>query len=279
MNKRRLLLSVILLIFIMVIWVLWANTALEVSEYTICSDKIPESFDGYRIVQISDLHNASFGENNDKLLKMIEAAEPDMILITGDLVDSWNTDIHIGIRFAEAVTKIAPTYFVTGNHEARISQYDTLKSGLEESGVVILENEGLLIEHDGEQISLIGLDDPSFRTSYLIGNEKTVTAEMLVEPEGEAYTILLAHRPELFDTYVEAGVDLVFSGHAHGGQFRLPFIGGLYAPGQGLFPEYDAGIYTQATTTMVVSRGLGNSIFPVRINNRPEVVIVILEST
>lgn len=279
MKKRRIIWAARIVIWAAVLWVLWANTALQITEYSVSAGDLPEAFDGFRIVQISDLHNAEFGENNEKLLKMIMEAEPDIIVLTGDLVDSNRTDIDIALRFTEEAVMIAPTYYVSGNHESRIGEYETLKTGMEAAGVVILENESVTLEREGESIALMGVMDPAFRTGYLAGDERATMASQLEELESEGYTILLSHRPELFDAYVQVGVSLVFSGHAHGGQFRLPFIGGLFAPGQGWFPEYDAGIFTDGDTTMVVSRGLGASSFPLRFNNRPEIVIVTLEST
>lgn len=278
--KKRIPVFVLLLVLAVFLgWVLWANTALEVSAYTIADGDIPDAFDGFRIVQISDLHNASFGEDNEELLRRIGEAQPDIIVLTGDLVDSRNTDIGIGIRFAEAAVKIAPTYYVSGNHEARISACDELIAGLRAAGVTVLENEKVILEREGDELAILGLADPNFYTAYLYGDEAAVMAEHLESLSDARYSILLSHRPELFDTYVASGADLVFSGHAHGGQFRLPFVGGLFAPGQGFFPEYDAGLYTAEETTMLVSRGLGNSVIPLRVNNRPEIVIVTLEST
>ena len=158
-------------------------------------------------------------------------------------------------------------------------EYENLKMGLEEAGVIVLENQKVILEQEGESINLIGIDDPSFKEDYLFGDAASVTRAALSELQNESdgYTILLAHRPELFDIYVDSGVDLVFSGHAHGGQFRLPIIGGLVAPDQGFFPKYDAGLFSQENTTMIVSRGVGNSIIPVRFNNRPEIIIAELK--
>lgn len=276
--KKRLLICFALLM-ILAIWIFWGNTALEVNEYTISSSKLPDAFDGFRIAQVSDLHNEEFGKDNGNLLTLLRKAEPDIIVITGDLVDSRNTDIGIALRFAEDAMQIAPCYYVTGNHEARIPEYKALKTGLASAGVVVLENQRMELARNGETIALIGVDDPSFQTDYLLGDSAAVMSGALKElTENDAYTILLSHRPELFDVYAESGVDLVFSGHAHGGQFRLPFIGGLAAPNQGLFPKYDSGLYTNGSTNMLVSRGIGNSIIPIRFNNRPEIIVVELHT-
>ena len=275
--KKKWILTLLLLILIILIgWTLWGNTALEVNEYEIMSDRIPQGFDGFRIAQVSDLHNAEFGEGNEKLIELLSQTEPDIIVITGDLIDSRHTDIEIALEFARQAIKISPVYYISGNHEARVAEYENLKMGLVEAGVIVLENEKVILEHEEESITLIGLYDPSFNEDYLFGDAASVTNGALSELQNESdgYTILLSHRPELFDTYVDAGVDLVFSGHAHGGQFRLPFIGGLVAPNQGFFPRYDEGQFSGENTTMIVSRGVGNSIIPIRFNNRPEIVIV-----
>ena len=276
-KKRRIVLAVIVAILLaLIIWIIWGNTALELSTYTVTSDKLPEAFDGYRIAHISDLHNTEIGANNEKLISMLKNAEPDMIAITGDLIDSRNTNVETALQFAEKAIKIAPCYYVSGNHEARVSEYEELKSGLTELGVIVLEDERTEIEISGEKISLLGVDDPSLQTDYLFGYSATVMQNKLqgLVVDGNIYTILLSHRPELYEVYTESKVDLVLSGHAHGGQFRLPFVGGLVAPNQGFFPKYDSGLYSEDNTNMIVSRGIGNSILPFRFNNRPEVILI-----
>lgn len=280
-NKKRVILIVTAVLLVVLCgWTIWGNTALETNEYEIMSNKIPEAFSGFRIAQVSDLHNAEFGEGNEKLIELLSQTDPDMIVITGDLIDSRHTDIEIALEFARQAMKLAPVYYVSGNHEARVHEYEDLKMGLAEAGVVILENQKVEITREGESISILGIDDPSFQEDYLFGDAASVTSSALSELQNESdgYTILLAHRPELFETYVDSGVDLVFSGHAHGGQFRLPFVGGLVAPNQGFFPEYDAGLFSEGSTTMIVSRGVGNSIIPIRFNNRPEIILVTLSN-
>lgn len=263
----------------LIIWIAWGNSALELNTYTINSPLLPESFDGFRIAHVSDLHNTEIGKDNKKLLAMLQDAEPDIIAITGDLIDSRNTDVEVALQFIREAVKIAPCYYVTGNHESRISEYALLKAGMETAGVVILEDARTEISLGGETITLIGVNDPSFRTNDLSGDSVTVMDAKLTQlhADDDGFTILLSHRPELFDTYVKNNIDLVLSGHAHGGQLRLPFIGGLVAPHQGMFPEYDAGLYTEENTNMIVSRGVGDSIFPFRINNRPEVLLIELQ--
>lgn len=256
-------------------WLLWANRALEVTEYVISDKDIPEDFSGFRIAQISDLHNSQFSRNNEKLLSQLEGTEPDIIVITGDLVDSRRTDIPKALTFAEEALKISPCYYVTGNHESRIEAFPQLEAGLRELGVTVLRNESVLLQTQDSALLLVGAEDPAFSSDYLFGDSSAVMAQALeTVAEVPYYTVLLSHRPELFDVYVQSGMDLVFSGHAHGGQLRLPLLGGLFAPNQGLLPKYDAGLYTAGQTNMLVSRGIGNSIIPLRINNRPEIVVV-----
>lgn len=280
-RKLMIILAVVAsLLIALVFWIVWGNTALQLNTYTVSSDRLPEAFNGYRIAHISDLHNAKIGENNKNLIAMLQDAEPDIIAITGDLIDSRNTDIEIAIQFAEEAVKIAPCYYVTGNHEARVSEYEDLRNGLTELGIIILEDERIYLDQNGETITLIGINDPSFKSDYLFGDSETVVETHLQElmNESDSFTLLLSHRPELFEIYVNNEVDLVLSGHAHGGQFRLPFVGGLVAPNQGLFPEYDAGLYAEGNTNMIVSRGVGNSIIPFRFNNRPEMILIELQS-
>ena len=279
--KKKWILSLIaLILFILIVWTLWANTALEVNEYEIVSDRIPQSFEGFRIAQVSDLHNKDFGEGYGQLLTLLSQINPDIIVVTGDLIDSRQTDLDIALEFAWQAGKIARVYYVSGNHEARVPEYEDLKIGLVKAGVVILENQKVQITREGESITLMGIDDPSFQGDYLFGDSESVARQAIedLQNESDGYTILLSHRPELFDLYAETEMDLVFSGHAHGGQFRLPFVGGLVAPNQGFFPKYDAGQFNEENTTMIVSRGVGNSIIPIRFNNRPEIVLVTLRN-
>ena len=280
-RRRWIFLGVFLAALLGVIaWVAWGNTALVTTELSVKSEKLPAAFDGFRLVQVSDLHNASFGEGNAELLERVEQAQPDCIALTGDLVDSRHTDVDAALSFASEAAKIAPTYYVTGNHEARLEEWEKLLTGLEEVGVTILQNESILLEREGQSIAFSGVEDPSFHDDPLLHDTEGIWERNLesLSPEEGRYTILLSHRPEYFAFYEKLGFDLVLAGHAHGGQFRLPGIGGLWAPGQGLFPEYDAGLYQQGGTAMAVSRGLGNSLFPFRVNNQPEIVSITLQA-
>lgn len=272
--------SLVAATIVLISWIAWGNTALELNEYQIKSDKIPDAFYGFRIAQISDLHNVELGEGNARLLEILNKAESDIIVFTGDIIDSYHTEVEVSLQFVEKAVKIAPCYYVTGNHEARLPRevYLDFEEKMQEYGVEVLHDEVILIEREGESISLGGIDDSSFASKYSNGYHSNLSNHIEELFTEDGFQILLSHRPELFGMYVDAGVDLVFAGHAHGGQFRLPLVGGLVAPNQGLFPEYDVGLFLEDGTNMVVSRGIGNSIIPVRVNNRPEVVVVELSN-
>lgn len=267
-------------IILLILWLIWGNTALMTSEITVQDARIPASFDGFRIAHVSDIHDASFGEDNAALIDLLTNLAPDIIVITGDLIDSNRTDIDAAISFAQHATNIAPVYYVTGNHEGALMEYWLLREGMEQCGVHILSDKAETIEIGDEVISIIGLDDPNFATreDIALGFDAMIQRKLNALVTTDNYSVLLAHRPEYIDAYSACGVNLVLSGHAHGGQVRVPFIGGLIAPGQGLFPKYDSGLYTRAGTAMIVSRGLGNSVFPLRVNNRPEVVLITLKN-
>lgn len=257
----------------LILWIWWDNISVMMSTVTVKSERLPAKFSGFRIAQVSDLHNREFGENNARLLKLLADANPDMIAITGDMISFYGTDMNAALRFASAAVKIAPCYYVTGNHESAIPDYPRFEQDLRKIGVTVLRNEKLTLTQEDQSITVAGMDDPGFRLEY-----PELVAEQALEPlKSDVFTLLLAHHPEYFDLYADAQMDVILSGHAHGGQFRLPFIGGLFAPGQGIFPQYTSGAYRQGNSTMVVSRGLGNSKFPLRLGNRPEVVLVTLE--
>lgn len=281
-KKKRMIIVLCILLCLLtafICWIIWSNKAVELNTVTIKSDKLPEAFDGYRIAHVSDLHNCSFGIENDKLINLLKDAKPDIIAITGDMLDTRRPGLENNLSFAKKAVSIAPCYFVPGNHEAKSNEYNDLKTGLLDAGITILEDDTLEITLSDQKINLIGICDPLIKTLTLQGDSKTITDKRLdsLSGDGSKYTVLLSHRPELFDIYVRHGMDLVLSGHAHGGQFRIPFVGGLFAPNQGLFPKYDSGLYTDQNTNMVVSRGIGRSIIPFRINNRPEIILIELK--
>lgn len=269
-RKSVKILFIFVIAVIAVIYLYWGNTKIGVTNITVTSDNIPDEFNGFKIVHISDLHNAEFGDGQKDLIDKIEAQDADIIVITGDMIDSRRTDVDKAVELITGLGNKIPVYYVTGNHESRVREYNELESKLIENGVTVLKNESVKIEKDSSFINVIGVDDPSFGMS---ANDIFHTVSEL---KTDGYDVLLSHRPELFETYCESGAELVLCGHAHGGQVRIPFIGGIVAPNQGLFPEYTAGSYKSGSTEMIVSRGLGNSIIPLRVNNPPELVVITL---
>ena len=276
---------IVLILFLVIVsgaFVVYSNFKNETTEYTIKNSALPQNFDEFKIVHISDLHNAEFGKNNKNLIRSVTEEKPDAVFVTGDTIDGFYTNIQIPINLFKEILKICDVYFVVGNHESRVNTniHTEFIDTLSEIGVIVLKDDSAYIEKDGERIQVIGLKDASdYKIDYSEDYTEKITETINILDDKNTFSILLSHHPELFPEYKNTDINLVFSGHAHGGQFRLPFIGGIIAPEQGLFPEYDAGVFTENNTTMVVSRGLGNSIIPVRINNSPEIVVTTLKPT
>ena len=245
------------------------SAELTASHYVFRSPKVKGALEGFRITQISDLHNKEFGKDNCRLLALTEGQLPDIIVITGDLTDSYRPDLNKALNAAGRLAKLAPCYYVTGNHEHRMAKdkQEGFYRALAERGVMLLRNEAVTLGL-GAGFRLVGVDCNQARTD-------TLRELMADRPAGEL-NILLSHKPHYAREYEQAGADLVLTGHAHGGQWRLPGVGAVYAPGQGLLPRYTAGMYRLGKTVLCVSRGLGNSSFPLRIENKPEIVTVIL---
>jgi len=281
----------------------FSNNAIQITPYTLVTGKWPEALNGYKIVHLADLQSKVYGNNQKNLLKLIEQEKPDLIVFTGDLIDRRHYAKQPAIDLMKGCKNIAPTAFVTGNHEIWHGSANSLKSELNDIGIMVLDNKSVQITDKGVSFTLIGLADradfPSqsayeqtlqhlTRTNSAEGkltfiskvdqtttlSKGTIFSSLTTEP----YQILISHRPEQFPVYRSASIDLSLAGHSHGGQIRLPFLGGLIAPDQGILPEFDGGIYTEDTSTMIVSRGLGNSIFPVRVFNRPEIPVIVLQS-
>lgn len=282
-NRKKYIKSAIVLLIViaLLLFCSYQNSHLETTYYSYKAEQLGAEFDGYRIVQISDLHNAKFGKHNQKLVDRIRECEPDMIVLTGDLVDSNHTNVDRAVQFVDEIVKICPVYYVTGNHEywLEASEYDELMSGLTGAGAVILDDQVVEISRGDAKFRLVGLDDRSLSDGTLgtLLNDQAGQKEETADNENsekKEFTVVLAHEPQYLARYAGTGVDLVFSGHAHGGQFRLPFVGGIVAPDQGFFPEYTAGEYYMNGTEMIVSRGLGNSVIPVRLFNYPQIVCV-----
>ncbi|MDL2317550.1 metallophosphoesterase [Eubacteriales bacterium OttesenSCG-928-A19] len=212
-----------------------------------------------RLAQISDLHLATYGEGNQELVELVASKHPDVIVSTGDMIDARAERIEDTVDLFRRLVKIAPVVYSLGNHEmARQDLYELLMA-LDAEGVQIVHNNAVTVRANGIDLRIGGL----YTAEYLEGLE-----------DADQLDILLCHFPHKLDVYAKNGVPLTFSGHTHGGQFRLPFFDiALYAPGQGWFPQYTKGLYTKDDSHMIVSRGLGNSSFPFRVYNPPEVVI------
>lgn len=266
----------VLALIALIWWIAWSNKAIELNKIAIKSDTA-----GLKIAHISDFHNAEFKDNNAELVSLIKESQPDIIAITGDLIDSRHTNVQVSVDFVSELVKIAPCYYVPGNHESRIEdEYNELKLALESLGVTVLCDKSVKYEKDGQIYTIIGIEDPMFVLEKdSVKSARAVISEKLspLMQEAQGYTIVLSHRPEAFEEYVNAGVDLALTGHAHGGQVQIPLLGGLIAPNQGFFPKYSEGVHTQNSTSMVISRGIGNSLCPIRVNNRPEIILITLE--
>lgn len=275
--SKKLFLNIISILLIIVFFI-FQNNYISTRVIDYYSKGLPQAFEGLTIVQISDLHNKEFGKNQKRLIKELKKTQADLIFITGDLIDRRQFNLSIALSFVEKAAEIAPIYYVSGNHEAWSLKYDEIKNELDKLNVTVLDNHKTVITIEGADIEILGIKDPAFYENqvdqYYINFEISKNLEILSDSDN--FKILLSHRPELFDLYSQANIDLIFSGHAHGGQIRLPFIGGLFAPNQGLFPQYTSGSYKKVNSTLIVSRGLGNSIFPLRIFNTPEIVKVVL---
>ena len=278
-NKKKFkrALCVILTLFVAFsIVTLWGNITLSVEKLSTNPEKLNIE-EGYKIAHISDYHNTKNPFLNNAVISSLQEEQPDIIFITGDLVDCRKTDIQKGIDFVSQVIEIAPVYYVTGNHECNVSidsqsDFDNMISDLEALGVEVLRGEKSEIKlENGEIINVYGIDDPYFHCSSMLevtGTTNELCSELEIE---EGYNVLLAHHPEQLDVYSLYGFDIVFSGHAHGGQLRL-FGQGAIAPDQGLFPKYTSGLYVNGKTYLVVSRGIGNSIAPIRFFDRPHLI-------
>lgn len=247
---------------------------LEISRYEVNSKKLPESFDGFKIVQLSDLHGAEFGEDGMGLVEKVKELEPDIIALTGDFVTDEG-DLAAVKKLAGRLTELCPVYFVSGNHEFGSGLAIKVRNILERAGVKYLSNEYLTISRGEDEILLGGVEDPLAYADMLSPDE---LAQKMNDAAPDAFKILLGHRNCWMTEYPELPVDLIFCGHAHGGLIRIPGVGGLIGTDRRLFPDFDAGEYNNGRYTLIVSRGLGNSVPIPRVFNRPEIVCVELSS-
>ena len=256
------------------VWALQSNLAVTTYELP-----LPEGLgelDGLKIAQISDVHSADI---QGKLQTALREAAPDLIVFTGDLVNREDRDLSCALSLAAMAAQIAPVYYAPGNHEADNPCYPELREGLEEAGITVLENESVQLWYRGARVNIIGLLDLAFHPQGRTAAREELPGLIQDLSAPGALNVVLSHRPSLMEEYADSGADLVFSGHAHGGQVRMPLIGPLFAPDEGALPDYTAGTYLAGETWVVVSRGLGNGTpFP-RLWNAPELVVVTMRAS
>ena len=274
MKKIRRLLALLALFALAAGFVYWQNFTLQVEPVELFFESLPPQFDGLRVAELSDLHGRSFGKNNVHLLRTLQKARPDMICICGDLFDE-KTDLTMLEPLLTGLTDIAPVYYVTGNHEWQVKNLREILQKMRAWGVTVLENEGRVLSRGGAEMVVAGVHDPC--GPYDMKTPAALVRE-LRSAQGNDFILMLSHRNDELAMWSQLGVQLVLSGHCHGGVVRLPFVGGVFGTRRELFPEYDAGVYRQDGTTLFVSRGLGYTNVHFRLFNRPHVPIMILRS-
>ena len=288
-NKRIGCLGIFLIVLLVVvvtvvILLVDSNTRLVTVEYELIYDNLPDSFDGYRIVLLADLHGTEHGKDNERLVERVVDANPDIIVFAGDIVDRFQAgnpverQIEIAQRLVNQLVHIAPVYYVTGNHEWDIrdkEKTEQLFSMLKESDVDVLQNQFRQLTINNDSIILAGIDDPGGPADMIKPDE---FIKSIVEKENPEFLIIISHRNYSLDSFSKLGADLILSGHAHGGMIRLPFTDGLIGPRYELFPTYTSGVYTRDNAKMVVTQGLGNHFGWTRFLNNPQVVVVELRA-
>lgn len=273
-RRRGVLTAVLILLAAFALFFYDSNTRLVTEEFFVSKSKLPAAFDGYRIVQLSDLHGKTFGKNNADLVSAVSKAKPDIIVITGDLIENADSGEWARVLLKQLVD-IVPVYFVTGNHEWASGGLVELMDVMDDCGVKVLSNEYSVIQRDDERLILAGVNDPNGFADQK--SPKELFTEMR-SIQGDAYSILLAHRNNKLDEYAAAGADLVLTGHGHGGIARLPFIGGLFDVDRSFPAKYDSGFYINGDTVQFVSRGLGNVWHIPRLFNNPQIAVIVLKN-
>ena len=282
-NKKVLVhISFIIIFTLLGIRIYIDNETIGITKSEVYSDEIPDAFNNYKILQLSDLHSKEFGENNANLILKINEADPDIIVMTGDMVNAKDTDYTILYNLVESISESYKMFFITGNHEQDIpnEKRKELFDYLEKHDVIVLNNEMVQLTKGNDIINLYGL---WYNSKYYFSdgtNESILKEEIISKLIGEAdkseYNILLTHNPKHFEECSKWGADLVFSGHVHGGMVRLPVVGALFSPERTFFPEYSEGIYEYENAKMVVSRGAGIGTKGFRLFNKPEINLITL---
>ena len=288
--RKKIRRTILLLLAAVVLVAVAQNFTLTVARYDVASIKIPAAFEGYKILQLSDLHSAEFGEGNQKLYQKIRKLDPDVILATGDMLNSTQDDGAVFLSLAEELAGVYPIYYIFGNHEMLVWEYHeefflNYIDRLTQLGVHVMHNQRVELTRGDEKIYLYGYDMPLRyynSRSYLGETGGDLCAQDLrgaIGMPGEGvYTVLAAHHPAFSDVYAGWGADLTFAGHLHGGVVRIPFVGGLLSPDLEFFPEQDRGMYEMGDGALVVSAGIGNSVIQFRLFNPPQLVLVTLHA-
>ena len=277
-SKKKVIQAVISLILVInLAFLLYGNFYVDVQEIHVFTDKLPDSFHNYLIAHVSDFHNRNSSIVDAQIIDSLKEEKPNIIVVTGDIVDCKKTDVDVSLDFASKLCEIAPVYFVTGNHESNLKadnseEFEKLLDGLSGCGVNVLRNSGIkLTNAAGDSFQLYGIDDPYFYGGYEQVFQRTETLCDELNMNDSEYNVLLAHHPETLSVYYKSNIDLVFSGHAHGGQVTL-FGKAVMAPDQVNFPPYTEGLYKMGNTQLVLSRGIGYSLLPIRVFCNPHLV-------
>lgn len=271
---KKILLIILIFVLVMTVLLLDSRYRLVVSEYTVSSEKLPESFDGFTIVQLSDLHGMSYGEGNTGLLERVRAADPDIIALTGDIADC-DTDMSVIDKLLEKLSAVSSVYYISGNHEWASGTLSELQQLFEKYSVRYLRNEYELYSNGDDSMVIAGVEDPNGWEDMIKPDELMAN---ISHEQPDSFNLLLGHRNYWAEKYPDLEADLILCGHAHGGIIRLPFAGGVIGTGFKFFPDYEAGQYELDNYTLIVSRGLGNSVPIPRFLNNPEIVVVKLKA-
>lgn len=267
MKKKILITSLGLFVLGAILAYRGLDKELDITRYELKDKRLGSKI---RIIFLSDIHSDYTGPELTKLLKEIKLLKPDLILIGGDAIDD-RYPMEQGLDLIKEIAKLAPSFYATGNHEERSGYSDLIKEEFKSYGVKILEGTWSSLDLEGYKIDIMGLDDPLYSRKY------KDQIDSLERYKSNNLTILLAHRPNRLGDYKDIQADYIFSGHAHGGQWRLPFLleDGLYSPGQGLLPKLTRGIHRSGDSILIISRGLATESVPIpRIYNPPELVVV-----